>query len=113
MYPQLNSQERQQRLYGATASALCKGAVLRITVDGTRAKKSHLIHSYLYKCRRLGSSSVLRKYLKNIQILRLCSTRYSHLCVTHENVLHEVLFMVVSQDSSDIPVSRGQRLKHV
>lgn len=28
-----------------------------------------LIKSYLYKCRLLGSSSVLRKYLENIQTL--------------------------------------------
>lgn len=30
-----------------------------------------------------------------------------------EKVLHEVLFMVVGQDSGDIPVPRGQGLKDV
>lgn len=31
----------------------------------------------------------------------------------HQKVLHEVLVMIVGQDSGDVPVSRGQGLKYV
>lgn len=67
-YPQSNSQDRQQRLKGAMVSALWVHAALGVVAGGNGTTEAFklLVSAYLYRWRRLGSSSVLRKYLENI-----------------------------------------------
>lgn len=77
--------------------------------------------SYLYKCRRLGLSSVLRKYLeeKQTNIIKQQNTFNSAAAAAvknmqrYQNVLHEVPLMIVRQDAGDVPVPRRQGLKYV
>lgn len=68
-YPQLNSQDRQQRLKGAMVSALRDRAALGAVGGGNGTTKACkvVVNGYLYRWRRLGSSSVLRKYLENMR----------------------------------------------
>lgn len=76
-----------------------------------------LLKSHLYKCRRLGSSSVLRKYLENIQTLpsnKRNNHDFASMCARkHQGVLHEVPLVIVGQDAGDVPVSGGQGLEYV
>lgn len=77
--------------------------------------KNAVANGYLYRCRRLGSSSVLRKYLEHIRRLWICSSELQDAAknLKTENILHEVLVVVVGQDSGDVPVPRGEGLEDV
>lgn len=108
-YPQLNSQDRQQRLKGAMVSALRGRAALGAEAT---AQGKHVRWSSTVTC---TGGAVWGRPRCSGSIWETWERRDSAVGRSEkaEMVSHEVLVMVVGQDFGDIPVSGGQGLKYV